>query len=126
MALKIAEVYAAAEDSTKRSLNQAFFKRLYVMPQWDEDQGRAVVRITGAELTEPYATLLADGLAEGILAEVNALLAKRASESRSGALKPFAGDSSYFAKLAAISGRSSNSDLTWRRIRAVHAQRFGR
>jgi hypothetical protein len=103
LAEDVAQVYAEAENSTKRSLNQAFFKRLIVMPDWDSEGGKAV-RITGAELTESYATLLADGLAEGVMTEVEALLAERASGSQSAPLKPFAADSSYFVKLAEREG----------------------
>jgi site-specific DNA recombinase len=99
----VAQVYAEAAESTKRSLNQAFFKKLYVMPEWDNEHGKTV-RITSAELTEPYATLLADGLAEGVMAEVEALLTAKASEGQSSPLKPFAADSSYFVKLAERAG----------------------
>jgi site-specific DNA recombinase len=99
LAEDVAQLYAEAADATKRSLNQAFFKRLVVMPEWDDETGKSV-RITGAELTEPYAALLADGLVEGVMAEVEALLAARASAGQSGPPKPFAADSSYFVKLA--------------------------
>jgi site-specific DNA recombinase len=103
LAQDIAEVYATADEATKRSLNQAFFKKLYVTPEWDEEECQTIVRITGAELTEPYALLLADGLADAVMAEAEALKAaqaKRAPESQSCSLKPFTADSSYFVKLA--------------------------
>ena len=97
IALELAEdaaaVYKAATEAVKRGYNQAFFTKLYVLPEWDETQGELVVRITGAELTEPYAILLADDLSESVHAEaetIKAQAAKRAPESRSGSPKPFA------------------------------------
>jgi site-specific DNA recombinase len=112
IALELAEdaaaLYKAGNERTKRGYNQAFFKKLYVMPEWDETQGQMVVRITGAELTEPYAVLLEDELAEGVMAEVEAITAqaaKRAPESRSGSPKPFVLDaSSYFDVMAERAG----------------------
>jgi site-specific DNA recombinase len=75
LAENVAEVYDSADEQTKRGYNQAFFKKLYVMPERDDEQGREVVQITGAELTEPYAVLLADDLAPAVLAEAEAILA---------------------------------------------------
>ena len=124
LAGNVAEVYAQADEPTKRGYNQAFFKKLYVIPEWDED-GRLIVRITRAELTEPYALLLADNLAVDVLSEAEAI-AQRASESQSGSPKPFAVvDSSYFIKMAGREGRRSNPNLVWKRISELHAQRFG-
>ncbi len=68
----VASVYAAADEQTKRSLNQAFFSRIYVMPDWDED-GEKAARVDRAELTAPYAELLAAGLVDGVLAEAEAI-----------------------------------------------------
>ncbi len=34
-----------ADEGTKRSLNQAFFKRLYVLPEWDEDHEQTTVQV---------------------------------------------------------------------------------
>jgi hypothetical protein len=64
-----------SQPNAASTLNQAFFKRLLVFPEWDDD-GQRSARIERAELTEPYATLLADGLAEGVLAEAEALTAQ--------------------------------------------------
>jgi site-specific DNA recombinase len=75
LAANVAQLYVVADEPTKRRLNQAFFKRLLIVPDWD-DEGRRSARIERAELSEPYATLLADGLAEGILAEAEALTAQ--------------------------------------------------
>ncbi len=94
--------------ATKRRYNQAFFQKLYVTPEWDEQQGQLVARITKAELTEPYALLLADDLAEGVLAEAEAITAQanaeRASDSQIGYPKPFAVACSYFVKMAERAG----------------------
>jgi site-specific DNA recombinase len=103
LAENVAGVYRAGTDQLKRSYNQAFFKRLLIMPEWDEDSGQMVVRVTSAELTEPYALLLADNLAEDMLAEAEAIkaqAAQRAPESQSGSPKPFAAACSNFVKLA--------------------------
>lgn len=69
----VAEVYRQAPDSVKRGYNQAFFKKLLVRPEWDESNNRWSGCTIEAELTEPYAVLLADGLAEEVLAEAKAL-----------------------------------------------------
>jgi site-specific DNA recombinase len=107
LADNVAQVYAEADEQTKRGYNQAFFKRLFVVPEWDEDEGQTVVRITRAELTEPYALLLSENFAEEVLAEAEAIKTQaqtdeqRASESQISSPKPFAlVDSSYFVKLA--------------------------
>jgi site-specific DNA recombinase len=70
----VAAVYRAADEQTRRRLNQAFFKKLLVVPEWDD--GERAARIERAELSEPFATLLADGLAAGVLAEAKALTAE--------------------------------------------------
>ena len=74
----VAKVYRDGSKSLKRGYNQAFFKRLMVKPELGDD-GELVVRVVDAELTEPYAVLLADNLAEDVLAEaerIHALSAK--------------------------------------------------
>jgi hypothetical protein len=53
LAENVAAVYADADEATKRGYNQAFFKKLYILPEWDEDANRTVVRVAGSELTEP-------------------------------------------------------------------------
>ncbi len=68
-------VYREADEQTKRGFNQAFFKKLYVMGEWDEEQGETVVWISGVELTEPYALLLSEGLFERAETEARALRA---------------------------------------------------
>ena len=68
-------VYMAADEQTKRGYNQAFFKKLYVLAEWDEEQGETSAWISGVELTEPYALLLSDGLFGAAEAEAKALQA---------------------------------------------------
>jgi site-specific DNA recombinase len=107
LAENVAAVYQGGDQQLKRGYNQAFFTKLYVMPERDEDAGQMVVRITGAELTEPYAVLLAEDLAENVLAEAEAIkarAAKRAPESQGGSPKPFAAGCSYFVKMAERGG----------------------
>jgi site-specific DNA recombinase len=60
----VAEVYRTAPDQLKRGFNQAFFKRITVVADWDEDSGEPIARIIEAALTEPFAVLAADGFAE--------------------------------------------------------------
>jgi hypothetical protein len=52
---------------------QAFFKKLRVRAESDEVNVPPRVSIAAAELTEPYAVLLSEGLAENIEAEILAL-----------------------------------------------------
>jgi site-specific DNA recombinase len=80
LASDVAEVYRTAPDSLKRSYNQAFFTRLWIMPDRDEDSGKLTAGVVDAELTEPYAVLLADELVPGVLAEAEAI-AKAAKNS---------------------------------------------
>jgi site-specific DNA recombinase len=112
LAEDVAQVYAQADEPTKRSLNQAFFKKLYVMPEWDDDQGQTTAQITDAELTEPYALLLADDLVPDILTEVEAITAAAGAagtpEGQIGAPKPPAAWCSYFDVMAGSRGRAAN------------------
>jgi DNA invertase Pin-like site-specific DNA recombinase len=114
MALRLAEnvveVYAVADEQTKRGYNQAFFKKLYVLPEWDDEQGREVVRISGAELTEPYAVLLADDLVPGVLAEAEAITAGSTS-SEDDPEGPSSAVVSYFELLAGRVGFEPTSAL---------------
>jgi hypothetical protein len=88
---------------TRRGYNQAFFKKLDVLPEWDDDQAQTVVRIIRSELTEPYAALLADGMAAGVLAEAEAI--KRASNAKDGpGGEPPSADVSYYERMAERAG----------------------
>ena len=44
LAEDVAEVYAQADEQTKRGYNQAFFRKLYVTPEWDDGHGRRPYR----------------------------------------------------------------------------------
>jgi hypothetical protein len=59
--------------------NQAFFKKLYVLAERD-DQAETTAWLSGVELTEPYALLLTEGLFEQAEAETQAL----ATQNRAG------------------------------------------
>jgi hypothetical protein len=110
LAEDVAEVYRSGDESLKRGYNQAFFKKLYVMPERDEDTGQPVARIANVELTEPYAVLLADELVPGVLAEAEAIA--RASENSEGSPEGLpAGAVSNFESLAGLMRRYSNPDL---------------
>jgi site-specific DNA recombinase len=79
----VAKVYANAPAAVKRGYNQAFFKTLFVKPDWDEERGETVVRVVDAELTPPYAVLLADDFAGKALAE-SEKIQERAQNADSG------------------------------------------
>ena len=111
LAPNVAAVYEEGDADLKRGYNQAFFGKLYVTPEWDEAQGQRVVRISGAELTEPYAVLLADDLAEGVIAEAEAIT--RGAESSED--DPGGSSStgvSYFVKMAERAGFEPAMELT--------------
>ncbi len=86
LALELVEdvqaVYVAADELTKRGYNQAFFKKLYVMTEWDD--GETTAWISGVELTEPYALLLTEGLFEQAEAEAQAIAAGAPTQNRAG------------------------------------------
>jgi site-specific DNA recombinase len=66
-------VYIAASEQIRRGYNQAFFKKLHVLAEWDDDRGETHARIAGVELTEPYALLLTEGLFEQAEAEARTI-----------------------------------------------------
>jgi site-specific DNA recombinase len=99
LATDVAGVYRAGGDDLRRGYNQAFFRRLYVMPDWDNQEGEKAVRIARAELTEPYAVLLADDLAEGVIAEAEAFCQQAESREDDPGGSSSAGVS-YFVKMA--------------------------
>jgi site-specific DNA recombinase len=107
----VAAVYQAGDDDLKRGYNQAFFEKLYVTPDWDYEQGQTVVRITGAELTEPYAVLLADDLVDGVLAEAEAIV-NASNSSEDGPEGPSSAGCSYFVKLAEGEGFEPSRPVT--------------
>ena len=102
----VAAVYRSADEPTKRGYNQA----LYVLPEWDEAQGATSVRIASAELTEAYVALLADGLVEGVMNEVEMI-----RNAGSGSLEPLPDDSagvSYFELLAEREGFEPSDEVS--------------
>jgi site-specific DNA recombinase len=112
LAQDVGSVYAQADEPTKRSLNQAFFQKLYVMPELDDAQAQqtTAAQITSAELTAPFALLLADDLAEGVLAEAAGITArsaqppKKALESQISSPEPLIDGCSYFDQMAERAG----------------------
>ena len=115
MALELAEdvaaVYAAGDEQTKRGLNQAFFDKLYVTPEWDEARQQTTVAITRAELTAPYAVLLADELIPEAMKEVD-LIRAAATNAESGCSEPLSvGSVSIFFKLAEREGFEPSNEV---------------
>jgi site-specific DNA recombinase len=112
----VAEVYAGSSEQTKRGYNQAFFVKLFVRAEWDEDASQTHAWITHAELTPPYAALLAENFAEDVLAEAETIKAQadaeRAPESRSGSPKPVGGGAvSYYELMAEREGFEPSNEV---------------
>jgi hypothetical protein len=115
MALELAQDITAlctsADEQTKRSINQAFFTKLYVLPEPDAPFGIPTARIDGAELTKPYAALLADDLVENIRSEL-----QKAESDPKGSLSPtavsnvedLAGATGLEPATSAVTGQRSN------------------
>jgi site-specific DNA recombinase len=107
----VAAFYAAADDQTRRGYNQAFFKKLKVKPEWDEERDELRVRVVDAVLTEPYAVLLADGLAHDVLAEAERIRSLSA-KTENGPVGPLPADAvSIFETLAEGVGFEPTSPL---------------
>jgi site-specific DNA recombinase len=110
LAEDVAQVYQTANEQTKRGYNQAFFTGLHVMPEWDEAQGQIVVKVIGAELTEPYALLLAEDLAAKTMNEVKTIRATDTNtesgpvEPPSAVTKPLSTAVSIFDQMAGATG----------------------
>jgi site-specific DNA recombinase len=60
----VAEVYRTAPVQLKRGFNQAFFKRITVIADQEEDSGEPIARVVDAELTKPFAVLTAENFTE--------------------------------------------------------------
>jgi site-specific DNA recombinase len=123
MALELAEdvakVYAQADEQTKRGYNQAFFKKLYVTPEWDEAQGHTVVQITRAALTEPYQALLSRDFERKATNEVE-LIRKATTNAESGPYEPLS-DAAISIRLKLA--EEERFELS---VRQSGAQRFSR
>ncbi len=112
MALELAgdvsEVYAVADEATRRSYNLAFFTCLYVMPDWDED-GTPRAKVVADELTEPYEILLDPGLEDGIEADLAVLCS---TQAKGGPYEPpSTTEVSTFIKLAEREGFEPSMEL---------------
>jgi site-specific DNA recombinase len=110
LADNVAEVYREAPESLRRGYNQAFFKKLKIMPERDEDSSELIARVVQAELTEPFAVLLADELVPGVLVEAEAI-AKAAESSEGNPEGLPAVPCSNFEVLADLMGRYWNPEV---------------
>ncbi len=117
MALELVEdvqaVYIAANEQTKRGYNQAFFKKLYVLAEWDDEHGETVAWISGVELTEPYALLLSEGLFEQVEAEARAIAAGASTQNRAGSTADAcsAGPVSIYEQMAEREGFEPSNEV---------------
>jgi site-specific DNA recombinase len=75
LAADVHGVYIAADGQTRRGYNQAFFKKLLVIAEAEPGQRQPTVQVMGAELTPPYALLLAEDLVESVETEVELIRA---------------------------------------------------
>ena len=81
LAADIAAVYELADERTRRGYNQAFFKRIKIKARWDDEVGRTTVEVSGVELTDPYAVLLASDTERQALAWVEAVKTQKGQET---------------------------------------------
>jgi site-specific DNA recombinase len=123
LAEDVAEVYAQADEQTKRGYNQAFFRKLYVMPEYDEDHKPTGVQITSAELTEPYVALLAQDFVRTATNEVD-LIRKGATTAESGPYEPLS-DAAISIRLKLAEGGGFEPPRrglpAWRFSRPLHS-----
>jgi hypothetical protein len=97
-------------DQTRH--NQAFFTKLFPTAEWDEHQGQTVVQVAHAELTEPYAVLLADDLVTDITNEVR-LIRATPSNAESGPDRPLSLTAvSNFVKMAEREGFEPSNEVS--------------
>jgi site-specific DNA recombinase len=121
LAKDIQAVYLDAEDSIRRSLNQAFFKKLLIHAVWEDDQSTLTVRIQAAELTGPYALLLADDLIDNIEDELLAIRAQETKKNTSPGSKVLYQDScSNFIRMAGEQGFEPRLDRPKRSVLPLH------
>ena len=114
MALELAEdvaaVYMSSSDQIKRGYNQAFFNKLYITPQWDDDPGQTAIRVSRAEMTTPYAILLDKHLPNKVMNEVE-LIRQASTTAGSGPNEPLPdAGCSIFVKLAEGEGFEPSSE----------------
>jgi site-specific DNA recombinase len=95
----IAEVYRTAEPQLKRGFNQAFFKRIWILPESEGHAGERAVCVTKAELTEPYAALTQNGFTK-TARSVTAWLSQKAPKKK--------GDSEGIAFLRSVFDLEAN------------------
>jgi site-specific DNA recombinase len=81
LAEDIAGIYELADERTRRGYNQAFFTRIKIKAHWDDEAGRTAVEVSGVELTDPYAVLLASDTERQALAWVEAVKAQEGPET---------------------------------------------
>jgi site-specific DNA recombinase len=117
LALELAEdvqaVYRQADEQTKRGYNQAFFKKLFITAEWDEDQAETSAQVSGAELTPPYALLLVDDLFEQAEAEARAIAADSPTQNRAGSTADAcsAGPVSIYEQMAEREGFEPSNEV---------------
>jgi hypothetical protein len=108
LALELVEdvqaVYIEASEQIRRGYNQAFFKKVYVLADSHDDRGDMRARIEGAELTEPYALLLADGLFEQVEAEAQSIRTGQPTRNRAGSAERSASPVSIYEQMAERAG----------------------
>jgi site-specific DNA recombinase len=110
MALELVEdvqaVYVAASEQIRRGYNQAFFKKLYVLAEWDDAEAETRARIAAVELTEPYALLLTERLFEQAEAEARAI-----EKGRSGSESLPTGPVSIYEHMAEREGFEPSNEV---------------
>jgi hypothetical protein len=90
----VAKVYREASPARRRGYNQAFFKKLKILPEWDEAAGTTRVRVVDAELTEPFAAALSAQLVERLNADAERIVSL-SSETETGPEGPISASNDF-------------------------------
>ena len=109
LATGVGDLYAKADKAMKRRINQAFFKKLLVTPEWDDETGETVVRVVDAELTEPYQEVLSAGFVRDVEHATASL--KSAARTEDGSEPPSARAVSIIVKLAEREGFEPSNEV---------------
>ncbi len=111
LAGNVQAVYMAADEQTRRGYNQAFFRKLLITAEWDDDPAGTSVHVSGAELTPPYALLLVEDLFEQAETEAQAILA--GTQNRAGSAgERSSGPVSIYEQMAEREGFEPSNEVT--------------
>jgi site-specific DNA recombinase len=120
LAENVAEVYADADERTKRGYNQAFCTAIKITARWDDETHETVAEVADVELTDPFALLLDEQTVRRALAWIKAIKAgkrpatarKRPLEAETATLGALPGtDISIYEELAEREGFEPSNEV---------------